>query len=223
MSNADVMLNAIFGLPGEGPIAAHVATVEGRKCFKTLQKQLPGMASGFWQAAAGEVLSALRQVLDVPIGSVFAAAWNKGREFEKYTDHKQYPPEARYLVALAEHSITFSQEPRVDVLVNGMRAGTVEFKAELRVNFEAAKVAVQNARFVALHTGACTFKGTIECEGATLVERSSRDYTLPGRLSFGAGVPIGLGLGGRRAASDASISLTPPADSGPADGTGQRS
>jgi hypothetical protein len=216
MSDADVTLNVLFGLRSDVPLAAHLSTIERSNCFKMLEKRMLRMPSGFLEAAASEVLGRLRKILDVPISGVVASAWNKGREFKKYTDRKEFPPDARHLVALATHTVTFAQEPRVDVLVNEVRVGTVTFKAQLSVTFEAAKVAVQDARFVALHTGTCSFEGTIECEGATLTKRTSKDYTLPGVLSFGKGIPIVPSLGARSsppAVSDALVPASAPPSS----------
>lgn len=78
----------------------------------------------------------------------------------------------------------------IDLFIDAAPAGTVDFKLTVKITLDAAKVAIENARFMALHVGSFKFKGTLLCEGVTLIERTSKDYTPPGTISFGEGIPI---------------------------------
>jgi len=167
-----------------------LTVVEQCECFGKLRKGAYSvLPASFWRAAADEVLSTLPKAFDIPIGTVLSAAWTKYRELAKYSKSND-PSDSRYLVALAPHTIKSARDRHVDVLFNGEVVTTITFALEVRITLETAKVAIQNGRFMALHAGSFKVAGTLRCEGAKVIERASREYELPGKVSFGKGIPI---------------------------------
>lgn len=143
-----------------------------------------------WTGMARAVGRALQQALDVNIADVLVGGWNTYHSLLEYTDPAKHPPEEVASVTLWEHTITSSHEPRVKLLVNGENVATITFGVDLELHFDSATLTIQDGKILEVRTGTCVGKGTLKCEGAVLMERSSAEIPLPGRLTFGAGIPI---------------------------------
>ena len=68
------------------------------------------------------VRDAYQAALDVNLMDIFLKAWAKIPAIAAMADANKYPPTERHLVPLAEHRVTSSHEPRVEVLINEITA-----------------------------------------------------------------------------------------------------
>lgn len=143
-----------------------------------------------WAGVSRAIGRALQQALQLSIGDVLVAGWNTCQALLEYADPARHPPEEVANVTLWEHTITSSHEPRVELLVNGDKVATITFGVDLELHFESATLTIQAGKILEVKTGTCVGKGVLKCEGAVLAERSSAEIALPGRLSFGDGIPI---------------------------------
>jgi hypothetical protein len=163
-------------------VAKLTATIAAELRNEVPPLQLPG--------AASECLTALRGALARPVGTILTTAWNQRRDFLKYTDRAKYPPEAVSRVALHPHTVKWTYRPSIRVLLNGRPVRTLSFVVEIGVKLSGAEVAVQDGRFVRLHTGKSQVTATLRCGEVVLAKRSSGEYELPGTITLGDGVPI---------------------------------
>lgn len=143
-----------------------------------------------WTNVSRAVGRALQQALQVNITDVLVAGWNTYQSLLEYADPTKHPPQEVANVTLWEHTITSSHEPRVDLLVNGAQVATIRFGVDLELQFESATLTIQGGKILEVKAGTCVAKGTLKCEGAVLAERSSAEIALPGRMTFGEGIPI---------------------------------
>lgn len=189
MNQQPQTLSEMFGLDEEHS-ASSINSVEQSQCYRALKEsehsQLP---AAFWHGGATAVLSSLQGAFNFPLANVLAGAWNKYNEFWKYTDRTKYPQGATSYVDLASHTIKSIHQREVDVLFNGKKVGSVPFKLDLRIKVKAT-VTITDARFMAIRLGSLTFEGTLDCEGAELIKRSSKEYKSPFELHLGKGIPI---------------------------------
>ena len=142
--------------------------------------------------ATESVADALKSALNVPLIDIFAAAWKTLQELRKYCDLSKYPPGEVNNYALAEHVISSTHRPRFRVILDGTPCGPeIDFDVELKLTIEAASLEILDARIMKVATGSIQGSGSISCAGATLLERKTSTVDIPGKYSFGDGIPIG--------------------------------
>lgn len=90
-----------------------------------------------------EVTEKLDDILDVDLTNVLVGGWKKGREILKYADGGKYPPEATYLVHLAEHTIASEHRPYIEILVDEQPVGRVEFKIKIALTLQGVILRIQ--------------------------------------------------------------------------------
>ena len=141
-------------------------------------------------ALLGSIRGQISGVLDIPVAEVMASAWAKARQLQEYRDPERHPPGETSLLALAEHTITSSYAPSVELVLQGklVQRLTVEVRVELTV--EALHLEIRDARIVAVVPGRCQAGGRVSCQQWVLAQRETRTLQLPGRASLGDGIEI---------------------------------
>ena len=189
MNQQPQTLSEMFGLDEQYPDAS-IDAVNQSECYMALkQGEYANLPSEFWQGGAATILGMLQRAFDFPIGNVLAGAWNKYSEFWKFTDRTKYPPGTTSYADIGNHTIKSIHERKVDVLFNGSKVGSVDFKLDLNIKVKAT-VSITDARFMTVRIGSLVFGGTLECSGAKLLKRTSREYNSPFELRLGKGIPI---------------------------------
>ena len=189
MPDEPATVDLVLGL--DSPSWPQLSGLEAGKCLTALRKQLPhGVPAGYWGAVLAQIGEKVHEALNLPLSDVLAGAWKGYGRFLKYCDRKQYPPDKVSVVSLADHTITSTHKPHVDVLVNNRQFGRIDFDVELQITLKGANLSIRDGKFITLRLASGKAKGTLSCEGVTLIERSSREYQLPGEIRFGDGVPI---------------------------------
>jgi hypothetical protein len=182
-------LSEMFGLD-EQHTDRSLDVIERSQCYKSLKEgKHSALPAAFWRGGAEAIFSNLQGAFDFPVASIFAGAWNKYSEFWKYTDRTKYSAGTTSYADLASHTIKSAHERDVDILFNGEKVGAVHFKLDLRIKLKAT-VTITDARFMAIRVGSLTLEGILDCEGAELIKRSSREYKSPFELDLGKGIPI---------------------------------
>ncbi|HLY07638.1 MAG TPA: hypothetical protein VKR31_17965 [Rhizomicrobium sp.] len=180
----------LLGLDGSAlaPARLHDSDVMVR-----LRASLTGAPDLVRNFATESLSDALRSVLNVPLIDVLAAAWKTRHDLRQYCDQTKYPPGEVSNYVLAGHVISSTHRPRFQVLFDGAPCGPdIEFDVDLSLTVEAACLEIVNARITKATTGTIQGSGQIRCAGATLVERQTKKVDIPGKFSFGEGIPLGM-------------------------------
>ena len=138
----------------------------------------------FREAAAEKVAGKLDDLLAVPLSDMLASAFNGCRDFTKYADGKDHDVENFGFTLESEHN------PYVELEVSGLPPQTVHFPVTLSLEFSGATLCIVRNRVMSLSGGDCTASGTLCCEKLELFKRPLKPVPLPGKISFGQGVPI---------------------------------
>jgi hypothetical protein len=149
-------------------------------------RALPEGSSG---AAAAQVAERLTELLDTPISQVLAAAWSRDPALAKYGDPKRHPAGEVALVPLADHTVTSSHRPSVELLLESAPLGSVEFQVDLAVTLRGALIGVRDGRIMELRAGRTTAEARLGCAGTAIAERRG-ELKLPGVIRFGEGIAI---------------------------------
>lgn len=171
------------------------------------------------KAAIGAVIAATIALLDFNIIELLVDGW---REYHDLTDaarHTLAKPGSTELVALATHEITASQQPSIDIVINGERVATLEFELTLVFDISAAVVGVSAGMMTAVHSGRCDITATLAIQGAEALNKQKR-IELPGVLALEHGIRLlherdyaiatqsAVGTGGESAAARARAAET---------------
>jgi len=189
MNDPGLSLNGIFGFGDPNSPAPKLS--DATKCLMDLKSRIPkGVPPGYWPAVMAQIQHKITDVLDVPISSVMGGAWRKYAPLMKYCDKDRYPSDVTTVVPLADHTISTSFKPFIEIFADEKAVGTLKFEIALSIKLEGANLSIQDGKFKTLRLVRGRTNGKLSCEGAVLVDLTSRDRELPGEISFGDGFPI---------------------------------
>ncbi|MFZ5623593.1 MAG: hypothetical protein ACOY71_04075 [Gemmatimonadota bacterium] len=189
-------------MPGDSPTLADLFGLGTEQAQEQVAKDLDASGAlwavehglsravppGAHAAASAQLAAALAKLLDIPLIEILAGAWRGVMEFRKCLYD---PPGQRRVVAFNRHTVMSEHKPTVDVLLNGQPLVSLVFDVKAGIAFEQAAVVVQDRRFREFRPGIARFEATLGLSDVELLKRTSKDYRLPERLSFGEGIMIG--------------------------------
>jgi hypothetical protein len=144
------------------------------------------ISPAFWAATAQRVPEYVEKLTDVSVTDVLTKAWKVNRQFAKYTDTKQYPPGKESIVELYTHHLKSSYEPYLEVTLDGVPSGKLEFALELDVALKAGNLVIKNGKFMRLEPGGCEVTGTLSLQKVQVSDKKIREFPW-------AGIPLGKG------------------------------
>jgi hypothetical protein len=191
MDNGGITLSSIFDYRDRGAEQAKSKALEGLAAFSALKRDLEKEAGNIkWPLAFTEVVGQIGSLLNVKLGDVISAAWNKYRLLMKYGDPAAYAPDEVFLVPLAEHTVISKHRPHIDVLVGDRSVGRIEFAVDVSLTLNGFVAKIKGGRLREIKVGTCKAKGTIACGDMLLLEKESASLDLPGSVDLGEGIPI---------------------------------
>ena len=143
-----------------------------------------------WEEVGEAMDGAVRGLFELPLGDLVWRAWLKLEELQAYRDPARHPPDEVSLVPLASHEIVSTHRPWLEVKVGARTLGRIEFSLQARLAMEGVLLEIRGGRVLALRSGRCRFRGRISCGPATLLDKSTAPFELPGRLPCDGGLPI---------------------------------
>jgi hypothetical protein len=155
---------------------------------KTLSRAGLGAVSNQIAAAAHGLLD-----LDRGLGEFVVQGWCQIAELTAAARRTAATPGSEVVVDLATHSITWTHNPQIDVLVNDARVATVHFELSIRFTVKGLAATVRDGNLVRLSSGECEVTGTLAAEGRQLAQREAQ-FQLPLLMRLGDGIPL-LGSG----------------------------
>lgn len=165
---------------------AHV----GRRALAGLG-QLAAATYPALEARVGEVL---RGALQIDIGGLALTAWSGYRELVEAAERTRDAPGAPEDVVLAEHEITWSQQPAVEVIVDGTPRTTLQFDLSVSLTMRGVVAVVGAGMLVGLRVGDVLVGARLALWEQELAAREV--MCLVGALvRLGDGVPLVAGAG----------------------------
>jgi len=151
---------------------------------KTLSRAGLGAVSNQIATAAHDLLK-----LNLDLGGPLVRGWCQFAALTAAAKRTAAVPGSVEVVDLATHSITWTHNPQVDVLVNDARVATVHFELSIRFKVKGLAATVRNGRIVGASSGGCEITGTLAAEGQLLAQREAQ-FQLPLLVRFGDGIPL---------------------------------
>jgi hypothetical protein len=159
-----------------------------RDVHEAIKKEIKAVDLG---AVKDALLKKLSTMLDDPLIKAFAVAWSKYSEIVKYRDRENYPPDDTFLVSLGEHTISSEYKPSIQVMINTIVVGTLEFAVTLAIEVKAFELEIRDAKIRRVRTGTWQGSGDVALEGKQIYSKQLDPVRLPGVVDLGDGVAIG--------------------------------
>lgn len=177
---------------GEEPLSdVQINMLVDSKEMTALKGALAVVPSRFLTDLPHAIGDVLKSAFGIQVGDVLATGWNTGGDLLKYHNKAEYPPDAVFEHPLGEHTVTSTFHPMVEVRVNDapVPGANIEFAITLSLIIESAVLRIRNAHLIGATLAKCHGKATLKCGQAVLMERPSRDFTLP-TIRFKAPIAI---------------------------------
>lgn len=171
------------------------AVLTGRMNEDNVRQLLRDASPALVASTRGEVGNATNAILSIDAFDAIAVGWRKHRLLTEAAERTAKAPGSREVVELASHRITANYEPRVDVYVDGVKAGQIDLTLELSANAIGVCAVVTAGRLVALRSGHIDLAANLRGQGIELAKGERR-------IDIGAEVSLGNGISLTRGTAD---------------------
>jgi hypothetical protein len=150
-------------------------------------EELPDVA---WSALSEEMQFAFAKALDIKLIDVVLGAWSKLKELRDYCGRKPDEADKPFSVALARHDVVSTHQPGIDILLGKKVIGQIIVDLELTLTLTGIILSIRDDHIVAIASGRFAGAGAIKYRGATLIERKTEEYEIPGKWTFDRPFPL---------------------------------
>ena len=178
----------LFGADGAG-IAELATQLDQQGVVDLAGGALRRVARTGGGAVRAEVARAVQGLLEVDLGDIVLGAWRKWGALAAAARRTRGDPAATEVVSLAEHTVKWTSEPAVDLVVGELPVATVHFAASVAITLRGVAATVRGARLVALTGGSCEVSASLSVEDREVAERK-REVRLPLLVRLGEGLPL---------------------------------
>lgn len=135
-----------------------------------------------WSGMQGELAQKAMGFLQDDTAEIFAGAWSRFADLKDCVEETRKDATLTSAVVLADHEFTYSLEPEVEVLVDGVHLGRFPFHVELTCAVSALELQVQHGAISAIRCGHCDGRASISLAGTEIWKRALAHLDLPGEL-----------------------------------------
>lgn len=150
--------------------------------------------AGATTARSGGVLderisAVVRDAVDVDLGGIVITSWTGYRALREAAARTRDAPGPPEPVVLAEHEITSTHQPLVDILIDGTQVQRLTFELVLALTLRSVVAMVDRGKLVAVRGGQVAASAALTLNGVTLAE--GKHTWLPGAVvRLGDGIPL---------------------------------
>lgn len=136
-----------------------------------------------------QIVIALRAVLHGDVADLLVAGWRKHHTLVEAANATLVGPGTEQLVTLAEHRVRWTQDPTLDVILDGVPVLTLSACLETLFDIGEVVAMVRSGRLVELRAGNAAVTGTVTVQDQ---EISRRTVQLPLQLVVDLGPGVAL-------------------------------
>jgi len=143
-----------------------------------------------WDGMQSDLTQKLTGFLQDDAVGIFADVWGRCVELKHCVDDTRRDSALTSAVVLADHDFTYTLEPEVDVLVDGVKLGRFPFHVELTCTVAGLELQVQHGAIAAIRCGHCDGTAAISLAGTQIWQRTLAHLDLPGELRLTKPLPL---------------------------------
>ena len=141
-------------------------------------------------SVTAELARACTDLVDIDLVSVALNGWRLHRDVQAAAVRTAAAPGSIERVTLAEHCITSSHRPRIEVSLDGLPPTCIPVEVTLRIVLQVVDATIRAGRLVALESGDATISGTLTASGVLVSAPPTRRIELGRRIDLGDGLPL---------------------------------
>lgn len=165
----------VAGVLGGGEPGRAVQSLEnGLRRADVAEDALGSLGAAAYRVLDQRVAEALGGQLDTELGGLVLDGWLKYRELVAAGERTRDSPGQPEDVVLAEHEITSTQHPAVDVIVDGAVACTLTFELTVSLVLRGVVAVVERGRLTALRGGDVVAGARVSLSGRELARGEHR-------------------------------------------------
>jgi hypothetical protein len=145
------------------------------------------------KAAEDELASVTAGLLDLDLGDLLIYSWRTRDRLVRAARQTRQAPGRREVVQLGTQRITWSYNPTVELLVDGVKVHTFRFQLTVIFDIDVAALTVQDGLLTAMKAGDGTVTGTLVLEmpgGDLELASQQRKINLHLIINVGHGIPL---------------------------------
>ncbi len=140
---------------------------------------------------AAAVLGRLEEGLGkIGLREVLVSGWKSLRDLQAYRDPARHPPEETAVLRVGKHTIPSEHRPKVEVTLNDVKVGELEFPLKLALEVASAELVVRDGRIWKVMAPVVVGSAELSYDGFQLKRATVGPYHLPGGIEIEGGVPI---------------------------------
>jgi hypothetical protein len=145
------------------------------------------------KAAEDELASVTAGLLDLDLGDLLIYSWRTRDRLVRAARQTRQAPGRREVVQLGTQRITWSYNPTVELLVDGVKVHTFRFQLTVIFDIDVAALTIQDGLLTAMKAGDGTVTGTLVLEmpgGDLELASRQRKINLHLIINVGHGIPL---------------------------------
>lgn len=137
-----------------------------------------------WTAGLPDVTEKIAGLFDLEVPDLLMAAWRKDDELHEALAASEKSPEETTYLELAEHTVRSVHHPKVTIEIDGVRATTLEFTADVSLTLKGAVLRIEEGRITGIRTGSVEAEGQFLYGDLPLLSKSLGPIELPGTIEI---------------------------------------
>jgi hypothetical protein len=147
-------------------------------------EQIGGMKLA-WDFIGGELLGALKSVLDCDLLEILAGAWAQAAPLAAFADPDKHPPGERSVVEIGEHDVSRDLNPVIAVTVGSCPCVELSFTLALAAHVGGVRLSIVDGHIVGGDLGELWASAQLSYEGVPLhPPQESAKIAIPGEFTF---------------------------------------
>jgi hypothetical protein len=189
MNNAEEVSSRTILFPDDDGSDLRARLVENEPT-RILLHTLELFAAGLHEAALDRLVEFVNDLLGVEARDVLVRGWAKGTALRAAAT-RTLEQQTQEIVELARHDIVSTHEPKIEVMVDQTRIGTIGFTIVLALDIHVADVLVVDGRIASIASGRADATASLSCENS-LIKSATRTIDLHLNVDLGDGIPLAL-------------------------------
>jgi len=157
--------------------------------FGAAAPALHALGKGLRGAALRGMADQVARVLDRDVIDLMGAGWRRYEALTSAARRTLATPGAEEIVELADHRITSSHRPRIDVILDEVKLAEIHVEIDVTIDLHAVMAVVFAGRLTALHSGRASVEVALGIEGEPIA-RATREIELNLELPLGSGIRL---------------------------------
>jgi hypothetical protein len=143
-----------------------------------------------WSVVDATVREKASELLNTNVSDLLLAGWKEYGMLSELA--KQSMSGETVLCPLEDYSFHSEVEPYLDIKVASF-AYKLLFQVSADIDVKGLELKIENGKIVSVCSGSCEGSGEIKWHDKSLLKRDFKKVDLPGRISFGSGIPLVAG------------------------------